>query len=91
MLDFWILPQKSNFATEPHIAPQLLQPAGGPGAARVRIKAGLTVLTFALGEWTSHWPASPQANALYIAAWKAENGTEQGDRSRSKQTEEADK
>ena len=62
-----------------------------PGAARVRIKEGLTVLTLALGEWTSHWPASPQANALYIAAWKAENGTEQGDRSRSKQTEEADK
>jgi len=43
-----------------------------PGAARVRIKKGLTVLTLALGEWTSHWPASPQTNDLNIAVWKEE-------------------
>jgi hypothetical protein len=62
-----------------------------PGAARVRIKEGLTVLTLALGEWTSHWPASPQANDLHIAAWKEENGAKQGSRRRSKKTEEAEK
>jgi hypothetical protein len=62
-----------------------------PGAARVRSKKGLTVLTLALGEWTSHWPASPQTNDLQIAAWKEENGEAQRGRSRSKKTEEADK
>jgi len=62
-----------------------------PGAARVRIKKGLTVLTLALGEWTSHWPASPQANDLNIAVWKEENGAKQAGRRRSKKTEEADK
>ncbi len=62
-----------------------------PGAARVRIKEGLTVLTLALGEWTSHWPASPQANDLQIVAWKEENGEEQAGRRRSKKIEEADK
>jgi len=30
------------------------------------------VLTLALGEWTSHWPASPQTNDLNIAVWKEE-------------------
>jgi hypothetical protein len=62
-----------------------------PGAARVRIKEGLTVLTLALGEWTSHWPASPQANDRHIAVWKEENGAKQAGRRRSKKTEEADK
>ena len=47
-----------------------------PGAARVGIKEGLTVLALAFGEWTSHWPESPQANDLKIAAWKEENGEE---------------
>ena len=45
-----------------------------PGAARVGIKEGLTVLTLAFAEWTSHWPASPQAHDPKIAAWKEENG-----------------
>jgi hypothetical protein len=44
------------------------------GAARVGIKEGLTVLTLALTQWTSHWPASPQANEQGIGAWKEENG-----------------
>ena len=39
-----------------------------PGAARVRSKEGLTVLALALGVWTSHEPASPQAHHLKIAA-----------------------
>jgi len=62
-----------------------------PGAAGVRIKEGLTVLTLALGEWTSHWPVSPQANDLQIAVWKEENGQEQADRRSSKKTEEGEK
>lgn len=57
-----------------------------PGAARGRRKEGLTVRTLALGEWTSHWPASPQANHRHIATWKEENGAEQGGRRRSKKT-----
>src|SRR5262245_56658447 len=32
------------------------------GATRVGIKEGLTVLTLALPQWTSHRPASPQAH-----------------------------
>ena len=44
------------------------------GAARVGIKAGLTRLTRALTQWTSHWSASPQANDQGIGAWKEENG-----------------
>ena len=47
-----------------------------PGAARVGIKEGLAVLTLTLGEWTSHWPASPQVNDLHTAAWREENGEE---------------
>ena len=47
-----------------------------PGAAWIGIKEGFTVLTLALGEWTSHWPASPQANDQGIGAWKKENGEE---------------
>jgi hypothetical protein len=43
-----------------------------PSAARVRHKEGLTVLTLAVAEWTSHWPASPQANDLPIAVWTKE-------------------
>jgi hypothetical protein len=43
-----------------------------PSAARVRRKEGLTVLTLAFAEWTSHWSASPQANELHIAVWKEE-------------------
>jgi len=44
-----------------------------PGAAWIGIKEGLTVLTLAFGEWTSHWPASPQVNDRKIAAWREEN------------------
>jgi hypothetical protein len=44
------------------------------GAARVGIKKGLTVLAFTFGEWTSHWPASPQANDQGSEGWKEENG-----------------
>src|SRR5437870_6498217 len=47
-----------------------------PGAARVRSKEGLTVLALALGAWTSHEPASPQAHALQIVAETEENGGE---------------
>ena len=45
-----------------------------PGAARVGIKEGLTVLALALRECTAHWPASPQANERKIGAWKEANG-----------------
>jgi hypothetical protein len=47
-----------------------------PGATRVGSKEGLTVLALTFGEWTSHWPASPQANDQGIGAWKKENGEE---------------
>jgi hypothetical protein len=47
-----------------------------PGAARVGSKEGLTVLALAFREWTSHWPASPQANDRKIGAWKEENDEE---------------
>jgi hypothetical protein len=50
-----------------------------PGAARVGIKKGLTVLALAFREWTSHWPASPQANDRKIGAWKEENGEEKSE------------
>jgi hypothetical protein len=43
-----------------------------PSAARVRLKEGLTVLTLAFAEWTSHWPASPQTNDRHIAVRKEE-------------------
>jgi hypothetical protein len=46
------------------------------GAARVGRKEGLTVLALPFGEWTSHWPASPQANNQGIGAWKEDNGKE---------------
>jgi hypothetical protein len=44
------------------------------GAARVGSKEGLTVLALAFRKWTSHWPASPQANDRGIRVWKEENG-----------------
>jgi hypothetical protein len=47
-----------------------------PRAARVGSKEGLTVLALAFREWTSHWPASPQANDRKIGAWKEENDEE---------------
>ena len=59
-------------------------------AARVGIKKGLTVLTLALAQWTSHWPESPQGNDLHIAAQEEEPGEENGRGSRSKKTEERD-
>jgi hypothetical protein len=43
------------------------------GATRVGIKEGLTVFALTFGAWTSHWPASPQANDPGIRAWKEEN------------------
>jgi hypothetical protein len=55
------------------------------GAARVGIKEGLTVLALALRAWTSHWPASPQANERKSGAWKEANGEE---KSAPKQIEE---
>jgi hypothetical protein len=47
------------------------------GAARVRSPEGLTVLALPCGVWTSHWPASPQANHHGRGAWKKANGAEQ--------------
>ena len=56
-----------------------------PGATRVRSKEGPTVLALALGAWTSHEPASPQAHDLQIAAETEENG---GEKSGPKNIEE---
>ena len=39
-----------------------------PSATRVGSKEGLTVLALTFGEWTSHWPASPQVNDRKIVA-----------------------
>ena len=60
------------------------------GAAGVGIKEGLTVLTLALAQWTSHWPESPQVNDPNIAAWEEEPGAENGSGRRSKKTDERD-
>src|SRR5262245_1127023 len=46
------------------------------GATGVGSKEGLTVLTLALTQWTSHWPASPQANDPESGTWKEENSAE---------------
>jgi hypothetical protein len=46
------------------------------GAPRVGLKEGLTVLALPFGVWTSHWPASPQANNQGSGVWKKENGAE---------------
>jgi hypothetical protein len=62
-----------------------------PGAAWVSIKETLAVLTLALCEWTSHWPASPQANDLNIAAWKEANREDKVGGERPKKIQEADK
>ena len=62
-----------------------------PGATRVGIKDGLTVLALTFGAWTSHWPASPQANDQGIGARKKENGKEKARRRRSKKTEDGEK
>ena len=59
-----------------------------PGAARVGSKEGLTVLALAFDIWTSHWPASPQANHRKIGAWKEENGVEKAGQRRVQKTEE---
>ena len=61
------------------------------GVARVGSKEGLTMLALAFGMWTSHWPASPQANHRKIGAWKEENGEEKAGQRRAKKTEEEDK
>ena len=39
-----------------------------PRAARVGLTEGLTVLARAFRQWTSHWPASPEANDRKIGA-----------------------
>ncbi len=57
-------------------------------AARVGIKKGLTVLTLALAQGTSHWPEPPQANDPNIAAGEEEHGAENGSGRRAKKTEE---
>jgi len=62
-----------------------------PGAARVGIKKGLTVLALAFREWTSHWPASPQANDRKIGAGRKKTVRKKASRRRSKKTEEGDK
>jgi hypothetical protein len=59
-------------------------------AARVGIKKGLTVLTLALAQWTSHWPAPPQVNDPNIAPGEEEDGAENGSGRRAKKTEERD-
>jgi hypothetical protein len=46
------------------------------GATRVGSKEGLTVLALAFGDWTSHWPASPQTNDRQIAGWREEDEQE---------------
>ncbi len=61
-----------------------------PGAAGVGIKETLAVLTLARGEWTSHWPASPQANARHIAAWTEANREDNVGGERPKKIQEAD-
>ena len=45
-----------------------------PSATRVGSKEGLTMLALTFGEWTSHWPASPQVNDRKIGGQKEENG-----------------
>ena len=62
-----------------------------PGAARVRRKEGLTVLALALGVWTSHEPASPQAHDLQSVAETEENGGENVGRRTAKKMEEGEK
>jgi hypothetical protein len=61
-----------------------------PQVTVVRMKECLTVLTLALSDVTSHWPASPQANDLDLAAWREENAEENAGRRRAKKTEEVD-
>jgi hypothetical protein len=61
------------------------------GATRVGRKEGLTMLALACGTWTSHWPASPQANHRKIRAWKEENSEEKAGQRRVQKTEEGDK
>jgi hypothetical protein len=46
------------------------------GATGVGSKEGLTMLTLALTQWTSHGPASPQAHEPGSGMWKEENGAE---------------
>jgi hypothetical protein len=53
------------------------------GTTWVGIKEGLTVLALAFGEWTSHWPASPQVNDRKIGASKEENGEEKNEPKKS--------
>ena len=60
-------------------------------ATRVGIKEGLTVLTLAFGDWTAHWPGSPQTNDRKIVVWREENRKENTGQRRAKKTEEADK
>jgi len=55
-------------------ARQLGTVALAPGTARGRRKEGLTGLARALGAWTSHEPASPQAHDLPSVAETAETG-----------------
>jgi hypothetical protein len=58
--------------------------------AIVGSKEDLTVLTLALSGLMSHWPASPQANGLYLAAWGEENAEENAGQRRQTKTEEPD-
>jgi hypothetical protein len=53
-------------------------------------KEGLTGLTLALTQWTSHWPASPQVNDPNIAPWEEEHGDANGSGRRTQKTEERD-
>jgi hypothetical protein len=56
--------------------------------AGVRMKEALTVLTLALSDVMSHWPASPQANDCHVAAWKKEGREENTGERRGKKNEE---
>src|SRR6266436_1971396 len=60
-------------ACEVIVVAWLLYPAVLAGGTRVGIKEGLTVFALTFGAWTSHWPATPQANDPGIGAWKEEN------------------
>jgi hypothetical protein len=73
----WLLSPAVWAGGFPHLAALGLGAGAlAPGATRVGSKEGLTVLALTLGEWTSHWPASPQTNDQGIGAWKKENGEE---------------
>jgi hypothetical protein len=49
------------------------------------------MLALPFGAWTSHWPASPQANERQLRARQDGNGEEKAGRRRAKKTAAGDK